>query len=569
MVHMPSRKVIGHTAKSFAFASAAVLGALFTHPASAYEAGWYYGFDAYYTMTSDSDGNTFVPGTAGTPATDPSRNCLLGDLLGLGSLIGSLGGTGPDGCLLGLLGPDIPGSEAIDPTADQNFRTLVRFKDGFTGEMTVGYLFEGGLRPEFSLAYTESDWDTVTLELAGASQTNSSSNSLRALRFMGNLWYDLDFGGPVIPYVGAGLGYQNTQVSGDLDENDGGLTYQLGAGVGVNINEHMMLSLDYRFVTADDPTFETSDGGNVSTEYQSHNVGLGLRYFFGGAGLDSDGDGVRDRNDKCPNTPQGAAVDSRGCPLDTDSDGVPDYKDECPNTPKGVAVGANGCPLDSDGDGVPDSLDQCAGTPAGTQVGPDGCPLTDTDGDGVPDYKDKCPNTPQGVAVGADGCPLDSDGDGVPDHMDECPKSPPGAKVLPNGCALTGDCRRPRPGEQVDENGCAVDQSFILRGVNFEFDSDRLTPEARVILNQVGATLNAYKGVKVDVEGHTDNIGSDAYNLGLSERRANAVKTYLAGQGVDGDRMQPVGYGESRPIVSNDDEAGRAENRRVVLKVIE
>ena len=91
-------------------------------------------------------------------------------------------------------------------------------------------------------------------------------------------------------------------------------------------------------------------------------------------------------------------------PVDSDGDGVPDYLDKCPETPKGVKVDKDGCPVDSDGDGVPDYLDKCPGTPAGVKVDKDGCPL-DSDGDGVPDYLDKCPGTPAGVKVDKDGCP--------------------------------------------------------------------------------------------------------------------------------------------------------------------
>lgn len=91
-----------------------------------------------------------------------------------------------------------------------------------------------------------------------------------------------------------------------------------------------------------------------------------------------------------------------------------------------MKVGPDGCPLDSDGDGVPDSYDKCPNTPPGTKVDADGCPL-DSDGDGIPDSIDKCPDTPKGVIVNADGCPLDSDGDGVPDGIDECPNTLPGA----------------------------------------------------------------------------------------------------------------------------------------------
>lgn len=220
---------------------------------------------------------------------------------------------------------------------------------------------------------------------------------------------------------------------------------------------------------------------------------------------------------------------------------------------------------DSDGDGVPDSLDQCPDTPAGATVDATGCE-PDSDGDGVPDSRDECPDTEDGVVVDSKGCPLDSDGDGIPDHLDDCPNSPAGAKVLDNGCALAGDCRRPRPGEAVDEKGCAVDQSFILKGVKFEFDSDRLTEEAKAILDKVAETLIAYPEIDVEVAGHTDYIGSDGYNLGLSERRAIVVKEYLAARGVEADRMSPVGYGRTQPIADNSTEEGREENRRVELR---
>ena len=192
--------------------------------------------------------------------------------------------------------------------------------------------------------------------------------------------------------------------------------------------------------------------------------------------------------------------------------------------------------------------------------------IVDSDGDGVPDDQDRCPNTPKGQKVGPDGCPLDSDGDGIPDDQDECPNSPAGAKVLPNGCALKGDCRRPKAGEPVDVNGCALNKNFILKGVKFEFDSDRLTAESKVILNDVAETLKSYSDITVEVAGHTDDIGTDAYNLGLSERRAIAVKTYLEGRGADGKRLTPVGYGKTTPIDSNQTDEGRENNRRVEFK---
>jgi OOP family OmpA-OmpF porin len=121
---------------------------------------------------------------------------------------------------------------------------------------------------------------------------------------------------------------------------------------------------------------------------------------------DTDGDGVYDHQDRCPNTPVGVKVDQTGCPLDRDCDGVLDYRDACPNTPRGVRVDARGCPSDMDGDGVPDYLDKCPGTPMGVSVDRGGCPV-DSDNDGVADDKDSCPGTPAGVPVDKFGCSID------------------------------------------------------------------------------------------------------------------------------------------------------------------
>jgi outer membrane protein OmpA-like peptidoglycan-associated protein/opacity protein-like surface antigen len=589
---------------------------LLSTSAYAYEPGWYFGLNGSYSAVEDSDGKLNTTLTSTTPPTEEEiEECLLAGIPVLGPLLnGVVGGLGVQGCLLTLLGPGVvtpgtPGGSTSQrlPTAN----TRITFDGGYSIAGSLGYFFEGGFRPELTVAISESDVDAATVDTTAGSGVLSDSGKLTTARVMANAWYDFNTSGSIIPYLGFGAGFQQSDLELDAIDASGkasGLVYQAGAGVGFLVGDATTLSLDYRYIVGDDMeasgrSATDADGSSTSydieSEYKAQTIGLTLRRSFGGTPVDSDGDGVPDRKDKCPNTPKGVTVYSDGCPVDTDGDGVPDYLDKCPGTPKGTAVDAKGCPADSDGDGVPDSLDKCPGTPRGVMVGPDGCPIdsdgdgipdaydkcpntpkgvivgpdgcpaADADGDGVPDFMDKCPETPKGVAVGPDGCPLDSDGDGIPDYLDECPRSPPGAKVLPNGCALTGDCRKPRPGEAVDANGCALDKNFILRGVKFEFDSDRLTEPAKLILNEVGETLKAYPTIKVDLEGHTDNVGTDAYNLGLSERRANSVKTYLAGRGIEAARMNPVGYGESRPIDTNDTEEGREENRRVELKVIE
>lgn len=216
----------------------------------------------------------------------------------------------------------------------------------------------------------------------------------------------------------------------------------------------------------------------------------------------------------------------------------------------GYLVCSEGPVLDSDGDGITDDLDQCPGTPAGTTVGADGCPL-DSDGDGVIDDLDKCPGTPVGTTVGTDGCPLDSDGDGVIDDHDQCPGTPAGVEVEANGC--------PKVGETL----------MVLQGVNFAFDSAQLTDEAKYKLEEAAATLNANSLVNVQVVGHTDSMGSDSYNQGLSERRATAVVNYLAANGVSASRLSSAGMGEMHPIADNMTEDGRYQNRRVEFIVVE
>ena len=260
---------------------------------------------------------------------------------------------------------------------------------------------------------------------------------------------------------------------------------------------------------------------------------------------DSDGDGVIDANDRCPTTPAGRTVNPQGCELDGDGDGVVDALDKCPTTPSGRKVNAQGCELDGDGDGVVDALDKCPTTPAGRTVNAQGCEL-DGDGDGVVDALDKCPTTPTGRTVNAEGCEPDGDGDGVVDAMDKCPTTP--------------------AGDRVDSKGCSLPQVFNLIGVNFDNNKDTLRADAITILDDVVATLKRYPALKVEVAGHTDSANSDAYNLDLSQRRADAVLNYFVSKGVEADRLSAKGYGEAEPIADNSTSEGRFKNRRVELR---
>lgn len=265
---------------------------------------------------------------------------------------------------------------------------------------------------------------------------------------------------------------------------------------------------------------------------------------------DMDGDGVPDYQDKCPKVPGLKNMD--GCP-DTDSDGVADNDDECPNVPGPKEN--KGCPVkiqDRDGDGVPDNVDKCPDL-AGAASN-NGCPeppkTNDRDGDGIADNVDKCPDK-AGPKI-YDGCP-DTDGDGVPDHLDKCPNTK--GPVSNNGCP-----------EISKEDKKTLD--VAMRAVQFETGKATLKQESYGILKQVANILTRYPDYNLMINGHTDNVGSPVANQDLSEKRAKACLEYLALQGIAKGRMNALGYGESRPISDNNTEIGRSLNRRVEFTLI-
>lgn len=143
---------------------------------------------------------------------------------------------------------------------------------------------------------------------------------------------------------------------------------------------------------------------------------------------------------------------------------------------------------------------------------------------------------------------LDDDGDGINNCDDKCPGSVAGQAIGPDGCVVA--------------------LSIDLKGVNFDFDKDTLRPDAEAILAEAVQILQKYPQLKVEVAGHTDSVGTEQYNQGLSERRAATVYNYLTNNGVDASRLVgPNGFGESRPIDTNDTSEGRARNRRTELNV--
>lgn len=156
----------------------------------------------------------------------------------------------------------------------------------------------------------------------------------------------------------------------------------------------------------------------------------------------------------------------------------------------------------------------------------------------------KCPGTPQGVPIDHEGCPLDSDQDGIPDFLDQCPYTPPGLAVNSIGCST---------------------HNIVLHDVNFKFDSAELTASAKAALDRMASDLLKQSNSRVLLEGHTDSIGTEDYNLNLSQRRVDSVKAYLVAAGFPAQNIRAIGYGESRPVASNETPEGRALNRRVEL----
>ena len=224
--------------------------------------------------------------------------------------------------------------------------------------------------------------------------------------------------------------------------------------------------------------------------------------------------------------PPAGVVDSNP---DRDHDGIPDHVDRCPDEPE-------------DRDGFEDE---------------DGCPDLDNDGDGIPDTIDRCPNEAEdGDAFeDEDGCPdLDNDKDGVFDAADRCPNEA--------GPASNQGC--PQKFEHIN----VTEQKIELRqAIFFQTGKAVIMPSSFGLLDEVVAAMAARPSMRVRIEGHTDNRGGRAYNLRLSQTRADSVKTYLVGKGISSDRMEAKGYGPDQPIDDNKGAAGRERNRRVEFMI--
>jgi outer membrane protein OmpA-like peptidoglycan-associated protein len=332
------------------------------------------------------------------------------------------------------------------------------------------------------------------------------------------------------PFLGLGGGY--TWMESPGTELESLATLNGTVGVSYWFNENLGITAQSGLKNSFDEV--------VLADHFQHSVGISFKF----GGKDTDSDGVYDKYDVCPDV--AGLAEFNGCP-DSDSDGIQDSEDSCPNV--AGAAEYNGCP-DSDGDGISDNNDKCPNE-AGLKAF-EGCP--DSDSDGVVNSEDSCPN--EAGPVANNGCPWkDGDSDGVLDKDDNCPTE--AGTVANNGCP---EVIFPSEEEQAQLISYSRTINFALGKSNFQKD-------AMSTLEAISAILIAYPKANFVVEGHTDSISSEGFNQKLSESRAAKVVTYLTTNGVAAQRLQSIGFGETKPIESNMTAAGRAANRRVEVKL--
>ncbi|MDP5230585.1 MAG: OmpA family protein [Cellulophaga sp.] len=321
-------------------------------------------------------------------------------------------------------------------------------------------------------------------------------------------------------------------------EIGGGYTWvdEIGSGTvngGVGVNFWFTENIGLTLQTVYKHAFE-----DYGVTHFQHLAGINIKF----GGTDTDGDGIYDKDDACPEV---AGLEAfNGCP-DADGDGIEDSKDACPNVAGSKEM--NGCP-DQDGDGIADKDDACP-TEAGTAA-LNGCP--DADKDGVADKDDACPSE-AGPAANK-GCPYqDKDGDGVLDKDDACPEV--AGTVANKGC--------PEVTAEVQKK-----LNDFAKTILFDTGKSSIQAASTAVMVDIITILREYPNAKFTVEGHTDSVGSNKLNQSLSESRALSVKDFLVQKGIEEFRLSAVGYGEEKPIASNATRSGREQNRRVEINLV-
>ncbi len=334
-----------------------------------------------------------------------------------------------------------------------------------------------------------------------------------------------------------------------------------------------------RIFTAPGATITLGAGAGIIADYGSPIWRGFLGFAWHDQRYDADKDGILDDDDRCPTDPEDKDdfEDADGCPdPDNDQDTVLDVNDSCPLDAEDVDgfEDVDGCPdPDNDKDGFLDVKDSCPNEAEtkNNYKDDDGCPdeIPDTDGDGLLDPNDKCPTEAEdkdGFAD-ADGCPdPDNDQDGILDVSDKCPMEP----ETINGFDDADGCPDKKPEVKLTLVKVTKEKIEILQKVFFKTAKATIKPVSFPVLNEVATVLKTYTYLKkVRIEGHTDSVGPDAYNLKLSGERAASVREYLIKKGVEPERLVSEGFGETQPIDTNKTRDGRAKNRRVEFNIVE
>lgn len=407
----------------------------------------------------------------------------------------------------------------------------------------------------------------------GLLDTDYGSNRFKKYFLNNNFTVNFNLGNGIIlkkdafiqPFLGTGASL--TYFLGDDQNIDDNLTFAVPLVAGFDIPLSEGASLEFKGTY--NRTFNDYIDGVSGVESQNHDdffvgtVGMKFRLF---RSKDSDSDGVKDKIDACPAIAGSEATN--GCP-DNDADGIINSEDLCPNV-AGTASN-RGC-ADSDGDTIVDFEDACpniAGSPEFK-----GC--ADSDGDKIPDSEDVCPDVKGSLST--DGCP-DDDGDGVKNSVDLCPAFAGTAEF--GGCPDSDkdgiidkedDCPTLagiKPNKGCPEVKAEVRQKLdvIFTNLLFATNSANIDPTSLDDLDELVTIMSDDEALRLSIEGHTDSRGNNDYNLELSRLRAEAVQQYLVNGGISADRIKAVGYGETRPLTTNETAQGRLKNRRVELNI--
>jgi outer membrane protein OmpA-like peptidoglycan-associated protein len=310
--------------------------------------------------------------------------------------------------------------------------------------------------------------------------------------------------GAITPFILGGVGALGIS-SPDASGVDADLAAHFGGGVKIYLSRYVGLRLDARDV------FAPRRGTGAKLKNHNFEALLGLSFTFG-------------RKEK-----EVVAAPVEEPPADSDGDGIVDSSDACPNAAETV-----------------NSIDDL-----------DGCPETDRDGDGFWDFpnQDACPDE---AGVAPDGCPIrDTDNDGILDPDDKCPSEP----EVRNGFEDSDGCPDEVPKEEVAQFSGSID------GIVFDSGKATIAPSSYPTLDRAAELLTKYPTLKLEISGHTDSVGNDAKNQKLSEDRANAVRDYIVGKGIDAARLSTRGAGETEPVADNKKKEGRAKNRRIEFKI--